>query len=268
MTLPVKLAAVALGVIVTASLFANFLTPNPYDRQFRDAAGAPPSHRFLLGTDDLGRDRFSRLLYGSRVSLLLAPAAALLSTLLAGMIGGVAGYAGGRWERLLMTATDLFLSLPWLFLLLGVRALLPLNVAPAVSIAITFLLLGCLGWAQAARVVRAASRDLRRSAFLVQARLCGISGSRLFLRHLLPNLTPVLAAQFLISIPVFIISEANLGLLGLGVSEPLPSWGAMLRDLESSSDVLKHPWILAPIALLLLVVCCFRALVRTEEHAR
>lgn len=268
MTLPVKAAAAVLAIVFAASLFAGFLAPNSYEEQFREAASAPPSHRFLLGTDDLGRDRFSRLLYGSRVSLLLAPAAALLSTFLAGLIGGLAGYLGGRWERCLMAVTDLFLSLPWLFLLLAVRALLPLNAAPYLSVAITFLLLGCLGWAQSARVVRASARELRHSAFLLQARICGVPGVRLFWRHLLPNLRPVLAAQFLISIPVFIISEANLGLLGLGVSEPLPSWGAMLRELENYSDILAKPWILAPIALLLVVVSCFQLVLRTEERAR
>lgn len=268
MTLPAKIAAVVIALIFIASCFANFLAPASYEEQFRDSAGAAPSHRFLLGTDELGRDRFSRLLYGSRVSLLLAPAAAALATLLAGLIGGLAGYLGGRWERYAMIGTDLFLSLPWIFLLLAVRALLPLNVSSTVSVGITFFLLGCLGWAQAARVVRAATRTLRDSAFLLQARVCGISRARLFWRHLLPNLRPVLAAQFLISIPVFIISEANLGLLGLGVAEPLPSWGSMLRELENYTAVLQSPWMLIPIALLLLVVSCFQLVLRTKEVAK
>ncbi len=264
MTPTAKIAAAVLAIVFAAALFANFLAPNSYEEQSREAISAPPSHRFLLGTDELGRDRFSRLLYGSRVSLLLAPAAALLSTLLAGFVGGLAGYLGGRCDRSLMAATDLFLSLPWLFLLLGVRAVLPLNVKPGVSVTITFLLLGCLGWAQAARVVRTATRDLRDSAFLLQASICGVAGVRLFWRHLLPNLRPVLAAQFLISIPVFVISEANLGLLGLGVSEPLPSWGSMLRELENYTEVLHSPWMLAPIALLLLVTVCFQMVLRTR----
>ena len=114
---------------------------------------AAPSGAHWLGTDQLGRDRFARLLYGTRISLLLAPAAALLSTALAGLIGGLAGYRGGGWQRFANSVTDLFLSLPWLFLLITVRALLPLNVSPAASVTVTFLLLGVLGWASAARVV-------------------------------------------------------------------------------------------------------------------
>lgn len=267
-----KIAAAALAVIFFCSLFAGFIAPHSYDEQMREAASAPPGRQYPLGTDELGRDRFSRLLYGSRVSMLLAPAAALLSTLLAGLAGGIAGTLGGRGERLFMTITDLFLSLPWLFLLIAVRALLPLNTSPAASVAITFLLLGCLGWAPAARVVRAAARDVANSPFALQARLCGIGSVRLFWRHLLPNLRPALAAQFLLAIPIFIITEANLGLLGLGVSEPLPSWGSMLRELEDYSTALAHPLAnlgpLAPVALLLLVVGCFQILLRTEERAR
>jgi len=261
-----QIALVVLALVALASLFAGFIAPSSYSEQFRDAISAPPSARFLLGTDDLGRDRFARLLYGTRVSLLLAPAAALLSTLLAALIGGLAGYLGGRWERYVTSGIDLFLSLPWLFLLLAARALLPLNTAPITSVAITFLLLGCLGWASPARIIRAGTRTLANADYLVLARASGISGFRLFSRHLLPNLRPILLAQFWISVPVFILSEANLGLLGLGVSEPLPSWGAMLRELENYTAVLQNPWMLAPVALLVIVVGCLQVVLRTEEQ--
>src|SRR5580692_2061729 len=266
MTSKQKLALAVMAVAVTASLGAAFIAQSSYSEQFRDAISAPPSARFWLGTDELGRDRFARLLYGTRVSLLLAPAAALLSTVIAGLIGGAAGYLGGRWERTVTAGVDLFLSLPWLFLLLAVRALLPLNTSPVTSVMITFLLLGCLGWAAPARIIRAGARTLVNSDYLVQASASGISRWRLFWRHLLPNLQPVLLAQFWISVPVFILSEANLGLLGLGVSEPLPSWGAMLRELENYSAVLQNPWILAPVILLVAVVSCLQLLLGTEER--
>src|SRR5438132_2287901 len=125
-----KLACVVVVVVCAVSLGANWLAPAGYARQFREAPSAPPSHQHLLGTDEVGRDRFARVLYGTRISLLLAPAAALVSTVMAALIGGLAGYMGGAWSRVAMAVTDLFLSLPWLFLLITARALMPLNVTP------------------------------------------------------------------------------------------------------------------------------------------
>jgi len=255
---------VVIGAGMLAAL-AGLLARNSYARQFREAIDARPSLQFPLGTDELGRDRFARLLWGTRVSLILAPAAALITTLLAALIGGSAGYLGGRWERLVLAATDLFLSLPWLFLLLAVRALLPLNTSPYASVFLTFLLLGCLGWANPARIVRSATCTLASSEFILQAKASGVAGLRLFWLQLAPNLRPVLMAQFWIAIPVFILSEANLALLGLGVSEPVPSWGGMLRELENYTAVLHNPAMLAPLAMLVAVVSGLQVLLGTEE---
>ncbi len=262
----IRAAVIAfLIAIALACLLASYIAPCGYSHQFRDLPGAPQSRQHWLGTDDLGRDRFARVVYGTRISLLLAPAAALIATVLAAIIGGTAGFVGGLWERLILSATDLFLSLPWLFLLLTVRALLPLNVSPVVSVVITFALLGCLGWAAAARVVCADARSLRNSDFVLLARASGSNGFRLLFRHLVPNLTAALAAQFWISIPVFIITEANLGILGLGVSEPLPSWGSLLRELESYSAVTSGVWQFVPLLLFIAVVSCFQIVVADRE---
>lgn len=258
-------AIVFLSVVSVACLLANVLAPASYAHQFRDEPNASPSGQHLLGTDDLGRDRFSRVLYGTRVSLLLAPAAALLSSLFAAFIGGLAGFAGGWVERLVMAGTDLFLSLPWLFLLITVRALLPLNVSPIISVLITFSMLGCLGWAGAARIICADARALAQSGFILLARASGSNGFRLLWRHLVPNLKPVLYAQFWISVPVFILTEANLGILGLGVAEPLPSWGSLLRELESFSTTSAQPWQLVPLMLFILVVSSFHLVLTKEE---
>ncbi len=261
-------ACLVLLLVVSLSLAATWLAPAGYAKQYREAVGAPPSHTHWLGTDDIGRDRFARLLYGTRISLLLAPAAALLSTLMAALVGGLAGYLGGFWARAAMAVTDLFLSLPWLFLLITIRALLPLNVPPLVSVLVTFLLLGLLGWSSAARVLCSAAGTLRNSDFVRQARASGIQGSRLFWIHVLPNLKPVLYAQFWISIPVFILSEANLGILGLGVAEPLPSWGSLLKELEGLVSVGEEPWKFVPLVLLILVVTSFQlALSNSDEVA-
>jgi peptide/nickel transport system permease protein len=262
----VRAGAIIFLVLLTAvCLLAGLIAPTSYAHQFRSQPDSPPSWQHWLGTDDLGRDRFSRVLYGTRVSLLLAPAAALLSSLLAGLIGGLAGFAGGWIQRCVMAATDLFLSLPWLFLLLTVRALLPLNVSPMVSVAITFALLGCLGWAGAARVVCADATALRESDFAMLARAHGSGGWRLLWRHIVPNLRPIVLAQFWISIPAFILTEANLGMLGLGVAEPLPSWGSLLRELQSYAAISGQPWQLVPLIVFVLVVSSFHLVLLKEE---
>src|ERR1700719_3147726 len=136
------LAILFLGVVVVSALIPHVWTSEGYGAQLRSHTDAPPSSRFPLGTDALGRDRLARLLYGTRISLLLAPAAALLSCIAAALIGGISGLLGGWTERIILAIVDLFLSLPWLLLLLRVRACLPLNVSPAASMAITFLMLG------------------------------------------------------------------------------------------------------------------------------
>src|SRR5215813_2248958 len=259
---------IAVAVLLTtacAVLFANYLAPAGYERQFREATQAGPSAQHPLGTDDLGRDRWARLLYGMRVSLTLAPLAALLSTMLAALVGGIAGYFGGWTERCCKLLIDFFLSVPWLFLLITVRAALPLNISPQASVTVTFVLLGLLGWSASARVICAGAKDLMRSEFVWMARAAGFSGIKLIRLHLLPNLRGALLAQFWISIPVFIIAEANLGALGLGVSEPLPSLGSLLREMQSIVTLRPEPWRFLPILVLILVVSSFQILLDRQE---
>ncbi len=261
-----KAACAFLLVVVCAAAAANWLAPTGYAKQDREAISAEPSRAHWLGTDELGRDRFARVLYGTRISLFLAPAAALLSTLMAALIGGLSGYLGGIWAKGAMAVTDLFMSLPWLFLLITARALMPLNVSPLFSVVVTFLLLGLLGWSAAARVLCTAAGSLRSSDFVRQARASGVRGARLFWIHVLPNLKPVLFAQFWISIPVFILTEANLGVLGLGVSEPMPSWGSLLREVEGLVSDGEEPWKFASLVLLVLVVMSFQLLLARQEE--
>jgi len=249
-----RVAAALILILAIAAVWPSAISGASYDRQFRELPNAPISRQFPLGTDDLGRDRLSRLLYGTRVSLLAAPVAALFSVLLAALVGGLAGFLGGWVDRAAVAAIDLMLSLPWLFLLIIVRAMLPLNLAAMPSVLVTFGLIGLLGWPSAARVVRAGCRELQSSDVVVEARACGLSEGRILVKHVLPHLLPVLTAQFRASIPIFILAEANLGLLGLGVADPLPSWGNLLRPLESGLVPDAAAW--APLILMLVVVSC------------
>ena len=268
MTLLQKMAASILCTIFILMVLATFLLPAHYARQFRDIPNAGPSSAHPLGTDALGRDSLSRLLYGTRVSLLLAPAAALLSTLIAAALGSAAGLLGGWVERVVLAATDLSLALPWLFLLLVVRAMLPLDVPPLVSVVIAFLMMGLLGWQASVRVICAAARGVRDSDFMLLARSSGCKPARLLLRHVAPNLRPLFYAQFFISIPLFILTEANLSILGLGVMEPMPSWGNLMRGFEDFSALSANPWRLAPLVLLVIVVMCFQLVLPSREVAQ
>jgi len=264
-----KLRAVCvavLSVIFAVGLFAGNVTPYSYSKQFRERPNAAPSSSHLLGTDSLGRDLFARLIYGTRVSLLLAPAAALLATLIAGLLGGFAGFMGGWCEKLILSAADLSMALPLLFVLLALRAVLPLDIPPILSVIATFVLLGLLGWPSSLRVVWAATKNLKNSDFLLLARATGCTRWRMIARHVLPNLRPILLAQFWISIPVFVLTEATLSMLGLGVMEPLPSWGNLLRGLEDISGVSANPWRLSPLILLVLVVICFQLILPAQEE--
>ncbi|MBV8903611.1 MAG: ABC transporter permease [Acidobacteriia bacterium] len=261
-----RLAVIFLIAIFAILLLAEVFAPYSFAAQFRDLPNAAPSRAHLLGTDALGRDRLSRLLYGGRVSMLLAPAAAILSVLLAMGLALLAALAGSWWERGILAAADLSLSLPWFFLLLAARALLPLNTPAATAAVMTFGLLGLLGWAAPARVMVVAVRQHLRSDFVLLAHASGCGRARIALVHLAPNLLPLLLAQFLIATPSYLLAEANLGLLGLGIPEPVPSWGSLLRELESVSAIAANPWALAPAFLLIFVVGCFHLAVSADKQ--
>lgn len=233
-----RIAALAVvSLIALISVVGSLLPGFDYTLQDRKHFSEGPSYEHWLGTDAVGRDRLARLVHGSRVSFLLAPAAAGLSVFLAFIMGAAPGFAGGVTERIAKSMIDLALSLPWFFLLLMVRAVLPLNTSPGTSAAITFFMLGLLGWGMPARILLARAKRLMRSEFVLLARASGVSPGRLFCVQVMPNLLPVMIAQFWIGVPVLILAEANLSLLGLGVAEPLPSLGSLLKDLESVLSV-------------------------------
>lgn len=261
-----RAALVTLGVVFVTLLLADWIAPAPYERQFRESVSAAPSAAHPLGTDALGRDRLSRLLHGGRISIVAAPLAALLAVAIALGIGLAAGSLGGWWERAFATMADLALSLPWLFLLLAMRAMVPLNASLAATIVATFGLLGLLGWAGPSRVALAAVKRAQASEFALAARASGVGRWRIAVVHVLPHLRPVALAQFCVAAPAFLLAEANLGLLGLGVAEPAPSWGGLLRELENFSETARQPWTLAPLAALALVVTCFQTAVSADRH--
>jgi peptide/nickel transport system permease protein len=267
MSLGRVLATLVLSAIAALSLGAQWVWPQGYEEQFRDHIDERPSVQFPLGTDELGRDRLARLLYGTRLSLLLAPAAAAAAVIVAVSAGLAAGLAGGICDSILGALTDLLLSLPSLCVLVAARAALPLDTPPAQTIVITFALLALFGWAPPARVMRNAVQSLARRDFVLEARAMGTGGPRLYAVHLAPNLRPIAVAQFVTTLPAFVVGEANLGILGLGIAEPVPSLGGLLRELENYRAVIDKPWMLAPVVVLVALIAAMHALARGREVA-
>lgn len=253
-------------LIFTLGLFAGSFTHYFYAQQFRDIPNTAPSSAHWLGTDGLGRDLFTRVVYGTRVSLLLAPAAALLATIIAALLGGIAGLRGGWLEKIILASADLSMSLPLVFVLIALRALLPLDVSPVLSVVATFVTLGFLGWPSSLRVVWAASRNLRDSDHILLAQALGYRHSQILFHQVIPCLRPVFLAQFWISIPIFILTEATLSMLGLGVMEPMPSWGNLLRGSEDFSAMADNPWRFIPLVVLVLTVVCFQFIFSGSEE--
>jgi len=219
-----------------------------------------PARLFLLGTDGFGRDVFSRLLYGARISLLAGLFAAGLSVVLGFVLGTAAGFYGGRVDEILMRFTELFLALPWLYLLFAVRAVLPLELGPIRAFVVFILIVGGIGWARPARLFRGVAVAAEKQEFVLAARGLGATDLHLVMRHVLPQSLGVFWTQFALLVPRFILAEVTLSFLGLGVGEPVPSWGNMLASLRGLQVLVSYGWMLAPAAALLVVVLCYEPL--------
>jgi ABC-type dipeptide/oligopeptide/nickel transport system permease subunit len=190
-----------------------------------------------------------------------AISASALATIISAAIGVTAAFASRGVARALLYARDLFITLPWLFLLMMVRSALPLTLAPLESAGVTFLLLALLGWPPYAGLSYARAVAVRNADWLLHARAAGLRTSQLARRHVLPHLLPLLLSQFLICIPACLVAEANLGTLGLGISEPLPSWGSMLLSLGNTAVLSGSAWVYLPVVLLVTVLILLELLV-------
>lgn len=207
---------------------------------------SPPGVIFLLGSDAYGRDVFSRIVYGAQVSLFTGLLAAFLSLGLGLTIGLWAGYAGGWVDQALMRTGELVLALPWLYLLLAIRAFLPLHIATLQAFFLLIVVIGGVGWVRPARLVRGVVLSGKEREFVTAARGFGASGVYLVRRHLLPLTWGIVLTQATVLIPQYVLAEVSLSFLGLGVGEPVPSWGNMLAEGMQYHAVVSHAWLLVP----------------------
>jgi peptide/nickel transport system permease protein len=217
-------------------------------------AAAEPGRIFLLGTDEFGRDWYSRLCHGASVTLLLAPAAALLSVAIALVLGTWAGFRGGWIDAVIMRGSEVFVVLPWFYVVIALRAALPLSLSGTAMLFVVFMAIAILGCATPARLFRGLTLALRTREFVLAARAAGANGSHTVRRHLLPFLLPAAWTQFLVGVPVYIVTEVTLSFLGLGAAEPTPTWGGMLVPLQQYVVLTSYPWMFAP-AITVVGVC-------------
>ncbi len=227
--------ALAGSVLVTflflVALLASLLVPYEPDHIDRYHILEPPSRLHPLGTDDLGRDVLSRMLFGARVSLSVGFVAVGISTLIGVVLGAVAGYYGGLLDRLVMRFVDVMLSIPSFFLILAVIAF----VGP--SIWNIMFIIGLTSWMGVARLVRAEFLTLKSREYILAARALGASDGRIMFRHLLPNSMPPVIVSAVLGVAAAVLIESSLSFLGLGVQPPRPSWGNMLAAGKANIEI-------------------------------
>jgi peptide/nickel transport system permease protein len=205
-----------------------------------------PAQIFLIGSDAYGRDQFSRLLYGGQISLFAGLLATAISLILGMLIGSTAGYYGGWFDEVLMRGAEVFMALPWVYLLLAVRAFLPLHVTPNQAFLLLIAVIGTVGWARPARLIRGITLSVKEREYVLAAKGFGASDAYILRRHILPQLSGIVLTQAAILIPRYILAEVALSFLGLGVTEPAPSWGNMLASLQHYYVLACYWWMFLP----------------------
>jgi peptide/nickel transport system permease protein len=220
---------------------------------------------FLIGADSLGRDVLSRVLHGARVSLSVALVAAVCALTLGTLLGGIAGYRGGATDEIVMRLADLIAVLPVIYIVLILRAALPLVLAPSTIFIVMAVIFASVGWPFVARGVRNIMTSEREREYVLAARAIGATGATILRRHLLPACGGYLMVQATVLLPAFILAEATLSFVGLGFPEDMASWGTMLTDAARVNNMTQFPWMLAPALAIFLVVFSANAILQSSK---
>ncbi len=250
--------AAMLGLIIVLlfalmAIFAPLIAPyDPYQVMLKDRL-KPPSLTHLLGTDEIGRDMFTRVMYGGQVSLMIGLVPSFLSLIIGSTLGLIAGYYGGKVDGVIMRLADVMLAFPSLLLAMVVMYIL------GATLLNLFIALSIINWAGTARVVRAQTLALKEKEFIEAARSMGVKRSKIMFRHILPNCIPSLIVLFTLDIPGAILSESSLSFLGVGAQPPTASWGLMIS--QGKKFAYQCPWlVLAPGVAILLITLAFNFL--------
>lgn len=248
-------AAFVLGLLALLVVFGPALSPWQFDKPDWEHIAMPPTlaDGHLFGTDALGRDLLSRTLQGGRMSLLVGLVSTIVSLVIGIAWGATAGFIGGRTDRIMMRIVDILYALPFMFLVILLMVLF------GRQIVLIFVAIGAINWLDMARIVRGQTLGLKQREFVEAARVSGVGTARIILRHIVPNLLGVVVIYVTLTIPQVILVESFLSFLGLGVQEPMTSWGALVS--EGAQEMENAPWMLVfPSLFLALTLFCFNFL--------
>lgn len=223
-------------VFVTAGLLASWIAPYSYDKTDLPYGAKLPSPQHLLGTDELGRDLLTRILYGARISFAVGILATLVSLTIGVAYGSFAGYVGGRTDHVMMRIVDILYGLPFMFFVILLMVLFGRNILNL------FIALGAVQWLTMARIVRGQILSLRSREFVLSAHAMGAAPRRILVRHLLPNALGPIVVYATLTVPAIMLEEAFLSFLGLGVQPPMASWGSLAADGAAAMEA--HPWLI------------------------
>lgn len=236
----------------------RFLGFIPWDRHFFSVSKEGRFHWW--GADSRGRDLFSRLLWGSRVSLSIGLVGVAISFFFGLLIGGISGYYGGRIDNIVMRLCEMFMMIPGFYLMLALRAAFPPNLNSLQIYLLIIIIFSFIGWASLARVIRGMSMSLKEREYVLAAKILGVSDLKIIVRHILPHTISYSIIAIMLSIPGYIMGESALSLLGLGIQDPYASWGNLLSEAMGIMQIKFAPWILLPGFFIFLTVICFNVI--------